>query len=519
MKGDRQGEGGSAFIKVSGRTTLQSGFIPTASIPPLHEVVYGASLKRHMQTANRLRSQRILQKTAWILFNTMLAAASAVNGAEPSANASGQTNRPRTAREIREAQNPKPAAPEPVVVDGVMRSAMGYLRVFARITYRNQALVGQPAHDVLQRVRALEGDYMDLNLAASSGPQNWWTAVLDTGADGHSINQDTVARFGLRTIGDVFTRVSGVDGEELKGKSGAYALSLSGSDGHLNEWPSQPFIPAEAYARFNVEMKPYQPQVRANPDGMNLIGMSAIRNFNIEVETDNATTAMLSEPLDMTSSRAFEESLHGITAGPRVRLLPPAFRPTNNVVRIPLRYVDSARLDYLSRQPAPAAATTPLVMGVRFSHLGRQTLGNVVFDTGSSVTMISRKLAFRLGLLPTSGPAYDKPDFRDPVIGVNNHEVTADGYVIDSLEILSVSGQIVQWRNVPVLVHDVAIRQADGRFVVQDGILGSNLFLASTNGQMGEHGLKVRPAPFLRYWFSGPLGEVWLQLPPIHPGT
>lgn len=426
---------------------------------------------------------------------------------------------PRTVREQRDKQPSRSQASEPVVIDGVMRSAMGYLRVFARISYENNPVVGQAATDVLQRARALRGDYMDLNLAASARPQSWWTAVLDTGANVHAVNQDTVARFGLKNVGDVISQVSGVDGDGWKGKTWIYGLSLSGSDGHLSEEPSSPFIPVQPNARFSLELKPYQPQRQSGPEGANLIGMPAIRNILIQVETDNATTAMLREPLDMSSSRAFEESLHGIVAGPRVKLLPPAFRPTNEVIRIPLRYVDSTRMASGFFQPAPQQPVTPIVMGVRYTHLGKQSLGNLILDTGSPVTVISRRMAFQLGLVPNASPVYDKPEFEDSFTGINNREVNATGYTVDSIEMLGRDGQIVQWRNVPILVHDVVVKQLDGRVAVADGIIGNNLFLPSTSGEIDEQGLKVRAAPFTRYWIDGPLGEVWLQKPASGSGS
>ena len=416
-------------------------------------------------------------------------------------------------REARPQQPAKAGAPEPIVIDGALRSSMGYARVFAQILFNGQPVVGRPAHDVLQRARALSGDYMDLNLAASSGSHTWWTAVLDTGADGHTVNQDTAARFGLRNYGDMVAVVSGTDGEGLKGMSWIYPLKLAGSDGRLNDLPSTPFTLVQEDARFGLELKPYQPQRRVSPDGANLIGMAAIRNFVIEIDNENATPAMLAEPLDMTSARAFEESLQGITAGPRVRLLPPAFRPTNEVVRLPLRYTDGPNL----ATRATPNATTPLLPGVRASHLGKQTLGNLLFDTGSSITLISRRLAFQLGLVTDGSPVYSEPEFKDSFEGINDREIKADGYVVDSIEILGLDGQIIQWRNVPVLVHDFASRQPDGSFAYYDGIIGNNLFMASTDGEMDDRGLKVNPPSFPKYWIHGTMGEVWVPRPAAKP--
>jgi hypothetical protein len=439
------------------------------------------------------------------------------DAAEPAGPARAAPTRPPAPRTAREAPHGKPAAPEPIVIDGVMRSAMGYLRVFAQVYLDGRPVVGRPAADVLQRARAVKGEYMDLNLAASAGPHAWWTAVLDTGANNHSVNQDTVERFGLGHVSDLVTIVSGADGEGVKGNSWIYSLALAGSNGRLSEQPATPFIPVERYARFDLELERYQPWRNVSPDGANLIGITAIRQMVVEVDTDNATVAMLGERLDNSSPRAFDESLRGITAGPRVRILPPSFRPTNQVVRLPLRFVDSSRLLWGGTPPTPQRATTPMLMGVRITQNEKPVIGNFVFDTGSAATIISRRMAFALGLVPDAGPAYDRPDFQESLTGANNREVNAPGFVLDSIEVRAPDGQIIQWRKVPVLVHDMVIRQADGRHAVQDGILGNNLFLPSTDGELTERGLKLRAAPFKRYWIHGPMGEVWLQKPDAKP--
>lgn len=279
-----------------------------------------------------------------------------------------------------------------------------------------------------------------------------------------------------------------------------------------------PFVFVQDNARFSLELTPYRPRDRVNPDGANLIGMAAIRRFVFEIDPGNATTVMRSELLDMSSPREFEESLHTRIAGPRVTILPPAFRPTNEVIRLPLRYIDASRLLVAGgATPFAANADTPMLMGVRVGHRGKQSIGNFMFDTGASSTYISRQQAQRLGLTVESGPAANQPDFDHTVRGMANREINSKGYVIDSLETLSPNGQIVEWRNVPVLVHDILTRQEDGRSATYDGLIGNNLFLPSSNGEIHDNKLKVTPPPFPKFWILGPLGELWLQRPPAPP--
>lgn len=451
----------------------------------------------------------------WILLAGVVAGL--IVTTSPITGAEAQPKRGYTPRPVRGQTPPARAATnaEPIVLEGVMRSSLGYPRVFARVFRGGQVVTGRPAHDVIQRARALGGDYLDLNLASSSGPQTWWTAVLDSGAENHSVNRDTADRFGLANIVSGLTLMTGVDGEDIKGSSWIYGLSLAASDGRLNEIPSQPFLPVQAEATFTLELRPYLPQRRISPDGANLIGMSALRQLVIEIDNENATIPMLAEAIDMSSARAFEESLHSITAGPRVRFLPPAFRPTNEVVRVPLRYADAHHL-FAGGNPAPRddRSITPFIMGMRAEQAGRQVIGNLILDTGSPVTLISRRLAFQLGLITGADPALDRPDFTSQVTGINNREIDASGFVIDSLALRSPDGRVIEWRKVAVLVHDVAVRQANESFVVHDGILGNNLFMHSTNGEIDERGLKIAAAPFAKYWIHGPLGELWLPRPP-----
>lgn len=461
-----------------------------------------------------MKSPRFLRVGShWILFAGLVLGL-VLTAPVSSRAAEAKPKRGYTPRPVRGQTTPTPTNAEPIVIEGTMRSSMGYPRVFARVFRGGQAVTGRPAQDVIQRARALGGDYLDLNLAASSGPQSWWTAVLDTGAENHSVNRDTADRFGLANIVSGLTLTTGVDGEDIKGSSWIYGLSLAGSDGRLHELPSQPFFPVQAEATFTLELRPYQPERRVSPAGANLIGMAAIRELLAEIDNENATIPMLAEPIDMSSARAFEESLQSITAGPRVRFQPPAFRPTNNLVRIPLRYLDAHQL-FAGKAAGPATplATTPFVLGVRTLHGSRQALGNFVLDTGSPVTLISRRLAYQLGLITGADPAADQPDFNSQFSGINDRDVNAAGFVIDSLALRSPDGRVVEWRKLPVVVHDVAIRQANGAFVVHDGILGSNLFMASTNGEIDERGLKLNPPPFARYWIHGPLGELWLPIP------
>lgn len=424
-----------------------------------------------------------------------------------------EPKRPLTAREQRALKNAPAKAPEPVVIDGVMRSAMGYPRVFAQIRSNGQLIQGRPATDLPQKVRAMQGDWMDLNLKASQGVQSWWTAILDTGADLYTVNDDVSLRFGMRPAGD-FAFQSAVDGQDWKFMSGYYQLSLAGSKGLLGELPGSPFVAADAGARFTMEKSYYQPQFRLRPAGINVVGMGAIRNFTFEFDSSNAQPEELAKPVSTADSAAFEAALHNVVAGPTVTILPANFRPTNDVIRLPLRYLDAKLLNTArAGQTTSPSSIKAMAMGVRTTKGERKYVGNFVFDTGSPVTMISRWQAYQLGLIQHANQVYDKAEYESKLTGLANREVQASGFTLDVLEMVNPQGQVVQWRNVPVVVHDVVLRQYNDGYYILEGILGNNLLLNTTDGEVGAAGLQVAPAAFPKWWLHGPTGEIWLQRP------
>lgn len=420
----------------------------------------------------------------------------------------------RTVNYRRDARKLPAEAPEPIVIQGVKRVAMGYPRVFTRIFYRRELVTGAPSSGLVQRARTAQGDWLDLNIAESNGRQSWWTSVLDTGAGGYAVNQETAQRFRLKASWDAIFYVHGVDGTVTKGVSPTLTVNIAGSSGKLMETPSTPFVFVQDFAQFGIELQPFNPNYQVLPTGMNIVGMPAIRRFTLEIDSTSMTPELIGKPVDMSDDEALAESLKSVVAGPTVRVFPTSYRPTNSFVVMPMQYRNFLQLSVTdSRGSLPNQSSTPMLMGVKTSQGEREFIGDFLFDTGSPMTIISRQQAYQLGLIKSANPAFDNAEFQETIKGAAGRDLNVPGFTIKSLAMRNPAGQIIEWQDVPVLVKDVWIQQPNGTRRVRDGIIGNNLFLPSTNGEFTNEGLDVAAAPFPRIWIHGPSAELWIERP------
>ncbi len=427
--------------------------------------------------------------------------------------AEAETKRPpRTNRELRESQRPAVKAPEPIVIKGVKRAAMGYPRVFTRVFYQGNLVSGSPSAGAVQRGRTEKGDWLDLNLAEGSGRQGWWTSVLDTGAGGYSLNQETAGRFNIKAMWNALFYVHGVEGTVAKGVSPTVTVNIAGTGGMLFDVPATPFVFVQDLAQFAIELQPYNPRYQVVPSGMNQVGMPAVRQFTFEIDSSTMKPEVLSKPIDASTDEALFAALKTVVAGPQVKIHPAAYRPTNNIVVLPMQYVSFMQMTAAdTARTFPVQSSSPMLMGVKTTQGQREFVGNFLFDTGSPVTIISRKHAYQLGLIASANPSFDQPEFRDAVTSATGEKVNVSGFRIDSIKVRNPAGQIIEWRDVPVLVQDVWIQLANGSKVVRDGIMGNNLFLPSSDGDFADVGLEIAPAPFPKYWIHGPSAELWIE--------
>ncbi len=437
------------------------------------------------------------------------------------ANVFGQTETkearpPRTNRELRESKKPKVDAPGPIVIKGVKRAAMGYPRVFTRVFFNGVLAWGAPADGLVQRARTEQGDWLDLNLAEGDERRSWWTSVLDTGAGGYSLNQETAVRFSVKPVWNARLFVQGVEGTVLTGISPMVTINIAGTQGMLADAPASPFVFVEDLAQFGIELQPYNPRYQVLPAGMNLIGTQAIRRFTFEIDPSNMKPDALAQPIDVSTDETLIASLKKVVAGPEVRIFPANYRPTNNIVVMPMRYMSFQRAGGTDGGGVyPSESSAPILMGVKTTVGEREFVGDFLFDTGSPLTIISRRQAYSLGLIPSANPSFDQPEIHDAIPGGSGRETGIPGFVLSSIKMRNPAGQIIEWQDVPVVVHDVWIEQSNGTRSVRDGIIGNNLFLPSTSGDFGDAGLKIAPAPFPRIWIHGPSAELWIERPAV----
>jgi hypothetical protein len=293
-------------------------------------------------------------------------------------------------------------------------------------------------------------------------------------------------------------------------------INIAGTHGMLADTPASPFVFVEDLAQFGIELQPYDPRYQVLPAGMNLIGTQAIRRFTFEIDPSNMKPDLLAQRIDASTDETLIESLKKVVAGPEVRIYPANYRPTNNIVVMPMRYMSFKRAGGTAGGGVyPSESSAPILMGVKTTAGEREFVGNFLFDTGSPLTIISRRQAYALGLIPSANPSFDQTEFRDAISGSSARETNMPEFVLRSIKMRNPAGQVIEWQDVPVLVHDIWVEQSNGIRVARDGIIGNNLFLPSTSGDFGDAGLEIASAPFPRIWIHGPSAELWIERPTV----
>lgn len=178
----------------------------------------------------------------------------------------------------------------------------------------------------------------------------------------------------------------------------------------------------------------------------------------------------------------------------------PGIPKTTEHVR--LTYVSFAGFTKLAPATArgPAIAANPMIgpnpfangvdqtPGMAWAHRGKTGSGTWLLDTGSAVSMISRKEAAALGVTYVAGTdGTDHPklsasagdrQFVMTVGGIGGSKKSA-GFFLDKLSIPTIEGKGIVFDHAPVLVADITVTDAKGQAFTLDGVLGMNFLVAS----------------------------------------
>ncbi len=167
--------------------------------------------------------------------------------------------------------------------------------------------------------------------------------------------------------------------------------------------------------------------------------------------------------------------------------------------------------------PFPVLAYNPVIDNITIELGANSTSGTWLFDTGATLSLISTQAGIELGLVDSDGEPIVTPAFTAQVGGVGG-TVNIPGFIVDSLEIPTISGYDLVFKNARIAVHDVAYYDWDtNQTVTLDGVFGSN-FLCAT---MEISSYQIAATPFEHIVLDtdrGTLGfdvDPAYQLPPL----
>lgn len=135
--------------------------------------------------------------------------------------------------------------------------------------------------------------------------------------------------------------------------------------------------------------------------------------------------------------------------------------------------------------PLPVLGYNPVIENAGFEYNGSSSSADLILDTGGTISLVSSKIAFELGLVDEFGEPIVTPDFESAIGGIGG-AVTIYGYELGSLAIQTLNGYKLIYTNPRVFVHDISLYDEDiDDFVTLDGIFGSNFMCASAKLEGG----------------------------------
>jgi hypothetical protein len=169
--------------------------------------------------------------------------------------------------------------------------------------------------------------------------------------------------------------------------------------------------------------------------------------------------------------------------------------------------------------PSPAGGkkdVAPIV--VTFN--GKQATASFLLDTGAAASLISSKLAAKLGVTQVNGQLVGPPEneqFSFTIGGIGGQK-KSPGFRLDSLTLPTREKDPLVYRKAPVIVSDIEVEDPQTHEkLTLDGVLGMNYFVASANVE--EAGLMpdINHMTGCAYeWivFDEPRAELGLKLKP-----
>ena len=136
------------------------------------------------------------------------------------------------------------------------------------------------------------------------------------------------------------------------------------------------------------------------------------------------------------------------------------------------------------RPGSPQAGGNQNVAPITVTYNGKQTTASFLLDTGAAASMISSKLAAKLGISQENGKLVGPPpseQFSFTIGGIGGQK-KSPGFYLDSLTLPTREGDPLVYKKAPVIVSDIEVEDpTTHEKLTLDGVLGMNYFVASAN--------------------------------------
>ncbi len=331
-------------------------------------------------------------------------------------------------------------------------------------------------------------------LASQGGDFNV-EAFLDTGAGSIDFSPKTAQQLGIsrETIGKTEARFQdvGVGGNSDFAVSEPIFISLA---------PMTPNVDVEqkdAIAMtYGQTTGPVRAEIGPITSGMDFLTELAMGDLDIAGMPAMAGKIVVMDPRDVN---AMTDKIRTFVYDPKTVQIGQVPKTSEHVK---LTYVSFAGFTKISppTAPGPVIGWNPMIgpnpfanradrtPGISWTHAGKSGTGMWLLDTGSAVSMISRKKAAELGITyvpgtdgtaqPKLSAAAGQKQFVMTVGGIGGSKKSA-GFFLDRLVIPTMEGKGIVFDHAPVLVADITVTDAKGNAFTLDGVLGMNFLVAS----------------------------------------
>lgn len=368
------------------------------------------------------------------------------------------------------------------------------------------AILTDPANGTVLQGNGAYGGYGSYNSTLSgSGPYYDIQGYLDTGTSGILLSQATQQGLGVKLAtynGSPVTYTdTGLGGAASYNVSTTYDVSTASlSSGNYDLQP-----PTTAYTNNIGAVRMETSTGGGYSGGYNIFGMPVMQGKVTVFQPGNFTD--LTNPVP-TSAYIYNP---GTAYNPNALTTNPGIVPTQYHVQLSFASFSSPSLTQPAGAPAPVEEANPFIgpnpldpqgstAGIPPVNLAlteptagggitRTSTGSFLFDTGAQVSFISTAEAASLGisekvsstgtttLVYTDTGQTVANQFSPPIAGAGGSSASPVGFYLDSLSLLTTSGQTVEFVNAPVVVMDITVTNPNtGQPFTLAGDLGMNFF-------------------------------------------